>query len=280
MSNVRSSITSGVLASFWSAVALTQAPPSEPLILEGKIDQLAVELNRQQLSVAPCASPTWPAPSALGSPPSVATWHSQQFPRDWQFPRCTGWDAGRFESFAAVSGTFNDPDVDAIAGRIGAISSYRGMRYWSVTDRRFEVLITDAFAVDGPNPGARRADFTPAEMRAGRELFFVEQDNRSSSPILYRMKIVAHDAGRLIIDFVNVSRVSKLFLTIFDPGDLRTALFVSARGGDTWQCYALSASNPRAFSGLLANDKSLTNRLLAFYAHSARVEDADLPWQQ
>jgi hypothetical protein len=154
------------------------------------------------------------------------------------------------------------------------------MRYWSVTDRRFEVLITDAFAVDGPNPGARRADFTPAEMQVGRELFFVEQDNRSSLPVLYRMKIVEHDAGHLIVDFVNVARVSKLFLTIFDPGDLRTTLFVSARGGDLWQCYALSASNPRVFSALLANDKSLTNRLLAFYAHSARMEEALMPWQQ
>ena len=263
MSTFRSAMTVGVLAALWSAIALPRTPPTE-----------------QQVFVAPCASPTWPAPSDLGSPPNVATWHSQQFPRDWQLPSCAGWEAGRFESFAAVSGTFNGSDVDAVARRVGAISSYSGLRYWSVTDRRFAVLITDAFAVDGPNPGARRADFTPAEMQVGRELFFVEQDNRSSSPVLYRMKVVEHDAGRLVVDFVNVAKVSKLFLTIFEPGDLRTILFVSRRGGGTWQCYALSASNPRVFSGLLANDKSLANRLIAFYAHSARMEEAALPWQQ
>jgi hypothetical protein len=228
-----------------------------------------------------CASPTWPAASALGVPPNVATSRSQQFPQDWELPRCAGWEAGRFESIAAVAGTFTDSDVDAILRRVGAISTYTGTRYWSVTDRRFEVLITDAYAVDGPNTRARRADFTLLEMQVGRELFFVEQDNRSSSPILYRMKIVELDAERLIVDFVNVAKVSKLLVTMFDPGDLRTTLFVSARGSGTWQCYALSASNPRGvFSGLLANEKSLANRLLALYAHSARVEEMGLPWQQ
>src|SRR5215813_7570152 len=61
MINVPSSFTVGVLASFYSTVALTQAPPSEPLLLQakiplgdirGRIDHLAVDLNRQRLFVA------------------------------------------------------------------------------------------------------------------------------------------------------------------------------------------------------------------------------------
>lgn len=67
MSNVLSSITAGVLTSFCSTVALTQTPPSEPLVLEakiplgdvrGRIDHLAVDLNRQRLFVAELGNDT------------------------------------------------------------------------------------------------------------------------------------------------------------------------------------------------------------------------------
>jgi len=61
MANVLSTFTVGLLASFCSTVALTQTPPSEPLVLQakiplgdvrGRIDHLAVDLNRQRLFVA------------------------------------------------------------------------------------------------------------------------------------------------------------------------------------------------------------------------------------
>src|SRR5438046_5529577 len=67
MSNVRSSFAVGVLASFCSTVALTQTPPSEPLVLQakiplgdvrGRIDHLAVDPNRQRLFVAELGNDT------------------------------------------------------------------------------------------------------------------------------------------------------------------------------------------------------------------------------
>ena len=68
MSNVLSSITVGsVLASLVSTVALPQAPPREALVLEtkiplgdvrGRIDHLAVDLNRQRLFVAELGNDT------------------------------------------------------------------------------------------------------------------------------------------------------------------------------------------------------------------------------
>src|SRR5262252_8062445 len=67
MSNLRSSFTLGVLATFCSTVALAQTPPSEPLVLEtkiplgdvrGRIDHLAVDLNRQRLFVAELGNDT------------------------------------------------------------------------------------------------------------------------------------------------------------------------------------------------------------------------------
>ncbi len=67
MLNVRWSFTVAVLASFCSTVALTQTPPSEPLVLQakiplgdvrGRIDHLAVDLNRERLFVAELGNDT------------------------------------------------------------------------------------------------------------------------------------------------------------------------------------------------------------------------------
>jgi DNA-binding beta-propeller fold protein YncE len=66
MPKVLSLFTAGVLASFCST-ALTQTPPSEPLVLQtkialgdvrGRIDHLAVDLNRQRLFVAELGNDT------------------------------------------------------------------------------------------------------------------------------------------------------------------------------------------------------------------------------
>jgi len=62
-----SPITFGLLASLWSTVALTQTPPTEPLVLQakialgdvrGRIDHLAVDVNRQRLFVAELGNDT------------------------------------------------------------------------------------------------------------------------------------------------------------------------------------------------------------------------------
>ena len=67
MSRVRSSFTLGVLASFCSNIAWTQTPPGQPLVLQakiplgnvrGRIDHLAVDLNRQRLFVAELGNDT------------------------------------------------------------------------------------------------------------------------------------------------------------------------------------------------------------------------------
>jgi DNA-binding beta-propeller fold protein YncE len=67
MYNLRSSFTVGVLASLCSTVALTQTPPSEPLVLQakiplgevrGRIDHLAVDLARRRLFVAELGNDT------------------------------------------------------------------------------------------------------------------------------------------------------------------------------------------------------------------------------
>lgn len=168
--------------------------------------------------------------------------------------------------------------MDAVLSRIAAISSYKGMRYWSVTDQRFEPLIKDAFAVEGSASKNTRSDFTPTEMQVGRELFFTELDNRSSDPVLYRMSVIERGPDRIVVDITNTNKVRRLLFTVFQPGDLRTALFISRAKDGTWTCYALSGFHPTALTGLLDNHKSQVNRLLALYAHISELDDSGFPW--
>ena len=228
----------------------------------------------------PCGSPAWPSSAPVGSPPSIASWTLTQLPRDWALPACVGWELQRYGSFVAVVGTFHAAGMQALLNRLAAISSFKGLRYWSVTDRRLEVLITDAYAVAGPADDNKRPDFRPAELELGRDLYFAQRDNRSSGPVLNRMRVVENTRDRLVVDIENASKVRRFLLTLFDAGDLRTVLFISRTAEDTWTCYALLGFHPTALAELFDNPKSHINRLVALYGHVAGSDDSALPWAQ
>lgn len=228
----------------------------------------------------PCALPDWPPSAIAGAPPTVATWTLAQLPREWVPQSCVGWDVRRFTSFAVVVGTFQAEGIEAVLERIGAISAYKGMRYWSVSDRRLEPLVTDAFSVETPGPNNRRPDFTPNEMQVDRDLFFVEHDNRSSDPVIYRIRVVERSADHVVVDIANANKVRALLMTLFEPGDLRTSLFIYGSQDGTWTCYALSGFHPTMLTGLLDKHKSYLNRLIALYGHIAGSDGSMLPWAQ
>jgi hypothetical protein len=117
-------------------------------------------------------------------------------------------------------------------------------------------------------------------MQAGRELLFSQQDNRSSDRVLYRMKIIERSPDRIVVDIANVTKVRRFLVTLFEPGDLRSALFISRTAEGVWTCYALSAFHPTSLTGLLDSHKSQVNRVLALYGHIAGLDSSDLPWSK
>jgi hypothetical protein len=244
-------------------------------------------------SVTPALAATGPAePAGCGpSPPSarapdgsgssqsaITSWTLSQLPAEWGLQSCIGWDPQRFSSYAGVAGKIHAAGIDEVLARLGAISAYKGMRYWSVTDRKVETLVTEAFAVADAASKNGRPDFAMAEMLTGQELYFMERDNRSSQPVLYRMTILERRADRLVVDIANASKVRLFLLTLFEPGDVRTALFVSRADDGTWNGYALSGFHPRSIAGLLDNRQSHANRLIALYGHVAGSDENELPW--
>src|ERR1051325_9594239 len=104
----------------------------------------------------PCAGGA-PVPQ-YADPPAVRTWSGVDL------PACLHWN-GKARLVVALAGRFHhEGDVDALLQRFGAVSSMRGLRYWSVTDKAWRVLITHAASVRG-------RDFTPEELKRGEDLY-------------------------------------------------------------------------------------------------------------
>ncbi len=225
-----------------------------------------------------CLPPAWPSPPPLGVPPAVSMGIASDFPSEWQVPLCVAWDGQFFTAVATVHGTLDALDVNALLERIGAVSSLKGMRYWSVTDHRLQTLITNSFAVLLAQPNQPRPDYALGEFQVGQELYFSEQDNRLPDPVIYRLRILERDEHHFVIDITNVTAAKKLFLTLLSPGDVRTIIFVSDTKEGRWTCYGLSGVHASKLASIVENPKSQLNRLLAFYGFISGADLATLPW--
>jgi hypothetical protein len=184
----------------------------------------------------------------------------------------------RVTSVAVVVGAFNEGGLVNVLRKLGAISSYPGTRYWSVTDGRMETLITDAFAVVPAQPDKQRSDFLPTEFETGNDLVFSQQDNRLPNPTLYKIRVIQRGQNRIVIDISNINVVKRLLLTVLEPGDLHTALFIAGSSDGKLTCYAVSGLHASGLSRILGNPRSHLNRLLALYGHIGGIDVAALPW--
>jgi len=128
--------------------------------------------------------------------------------------------------------------------RLGAISTMKGLRYWSVSEGGMRELVKDAAALSGAE-GGRRDDFAPGDIRAGAVLYFLEEDNRSSEPVTYRMRVLEATPDRIVAETENVTPI-KAFVTLFPPGAFRAAYFMTRVDARTWSLYAVSAATDRA----------------------------------
>ena len=107
-------------------------------------------------------------------------------------------DLFRFTEMVAVAGRFRcSPGVAGLLRRVGAISGWEGIRYWSTTRKQWRRLIIESCALPGPDAGgACREDFAPGDMEEGRTLYFRQEDNVFGAAV-YRMRIIRASPDRL-----------------------------------------------------------------------------------
>lgn len=130
----------------------------------------------------------FPPYADLRSTPNIRVWRRWQLGSDWAPPSCTGW-LPKNGIVVALAGQFSfSGSASDLLGRFGAISTLTGLRYWSVSENGWRVIISHATALEGPDLDRPRPVFSPAEMRSGTNLYFAHDDNRGSGEVVYRMK--------------------------------------------------------------------------------------------
>jgi hypothetical protein len=218
--------------------------------------------------VPPCvgANP-YPDFAPVDAPPAVQV-ISRNDLAAWKPAPCIGWEAKDDGVLVALAGSFHfNRTTDELLKRFGAISSLKNLQYWSVTDGGWQTLITSASALDSPDGGHSRGDFTLAEMKSGKELYFAQQDNRTSEEVVYRMKVSDLGADGFVVAVENVTPVRSFMLTLFDPGDLQSVHFVKRESPGVFRFYGLAFAGESLASSLALPEASYVNRALALYGH-------------
>ena len=213
----------------------------------------------------PCGIAAQPPYAPPGAAPALLTWLP---PEKWIPPACTGWRSENAEVGTALAGSFRfDGTTRDLVGRFGAVSTLRGIRYWSVSDRGWKTLVESAAAVEHPDRRTQRQDFSVTEMTSGNVLYFVQRDNRSSGDVLYAMRVREAGPGHLRVDVENASTVKLLFFSLYKPGELQSSFFIDRLSPGIWGFYILSRSlnTPSLMPG--DPGQSSANRAIAFYRH-------------
>ena len=219
----------------------------------------------------PCGVAPVPAYAEPGQPPAVQAWRGK-VAGAWAPPACTGWAPSGADILVAVAGSFrHDGDIDVLLARIGAISAKAQVRYWSTTDKRWQPLVTEAFALGGPDPAQRRDDFTPAQFVKGQSLHYAQSDNRSSGKTVYRERVLVSERERLAIVSENLTPVKMTLVTLFEAGDMQTAYFVERRAPGVWTFYSLTRTRMASSLMPIGSDASYINRAVAFYRLVAAI---------
>ena len=176
----------------------------------------------------------------------------------------------------ALSGRFTHVGtLDDLAARLGAVSTTRGLRYWSVTAGDWRDLVSDAHALDAADAGATRPDFSAEEILSGRTLHFAQNDTRSWGMNVFDLTALEGSPDRLVLESENVSPIKLGPITLFPPRVLQSVQFIDRIAGDTWSWFGLSVIQKDAPA---ASERSLTNRQAAFYRFLVgREPDGDPP---
>ena len=226
-----------------------------------------------------CDTGIRPVYPPIGPPPLIETWTKDRLKGSSKGLDCTDLNLQRFTLLLALTGSFRSKESgDALLVRFGSISTLQGIRYWSVTDNRWETMITDATALEGPDINRQRTDFTLPEMKGGKDLYFSESDNRASDKVVCRMRIPETSGNRLEVNTSNITGINLFHLPVFDPGDLQSLFFVERINPDTWGYYSLSGIREKGIVSIEDHQKSYINRANAMYRHfTGAMPDRDPP---
>jgi hypothetical protein len=169
-----------------------------------------------------------------------------------------------------ISGSFRSRgEIDVVLARLAAVSLLPQMRYWSVSDGRWEQLVLVAAALataDGPE----RPDFTADELRDGEIHYYRQKDNRSSNAVVYDLRVQATSASASV-EITNVTPLRYLFFVLFPPRNLHTYVQLRRRDSGLWDLLVADSFGPDTSRLALGHEASFVNRTAATFRHLAGI---------
>jgi hypothetical protein len=228
----------------------------------------------------PCGIASYPAVPALDARPNIGLWTAKTLGKGWAPPACTGWLTAPTALVVAVAGHFTDGrDLDAMLARIGTISALREVRYWSVTDKRWNALFIRPTSIGSADSKTPRSDFSATEIQSGGALYFQSFDSHLSGELITRLSTKELGAERIVLEMANVSPMRWLAFTIVPPGGMQTLYILDHQSDGSWQFYSLTRIvNASSFLSQLVTGPSYVNRAVAMYRYIAGIPtDRDPP---
>ena len=222
----------------------------------------------------PCGNDPAPAYPNMDQQPTTRFWDGGDLGHDWTPPPCTGWTTRGFSTLVATAGHFRSPrGIDAIRRRIGAISEFDGMLYWSTTHQKWQPMIFNASAMTGSEKGQPRRNFSTDEISEGSAYYYQLTDNLAGKA-MYRIRIIAASPDHLVFETENISTMRYLLVPLFRPGDLQSIYFLDrelSNSNEDWRYYSLVRTGKNASKLINGHEASSINRAVAFYRYLAGI---------
>lgn len=211
--------------------------------------------------------------------PVTQVWQEQDLARaHWQPPVCSGWPAlSRSKVLVGLTTSLQSGGtMTSLIARLGAISALPGVQYWSTTDDKWGPIARAASALSGPDPAARRRDFSASEFATGAQLYYWEDDVRTGSTV-YRLTVLGRTPDSLVVSSENVTAIRRFYLTVFQPGALQTLLTIQVAGPGTFAIRILTRSGEGSSMFAAGHEKSFVNRAAALYRYIAGLRTDQEP---
>lgn len=227
----------------------------------------------------PCPPAVARAVPALGAPATIVVSQGAELGPSWQAPPCTGWAPGPVRLLISITNRFSGPaSIDDILARAGAVSLLKSVRYWSISGRKWQPMLSSAEALAAADRKQKRGDFTAEELRSGRPLYSLLNDSGPASSAIFRTRVTGATATTVSLEMENSTIISMLGITLFNPGDIKTFGVIARQADGSWVNHSLVRIDGRANSFLQGDGGSYVNRAVAYMRHLAGTPtDAEPP---
>jgi hypothetical protein len=144
-----------------------------------------------------------------------------------------------------------------------AISTLKGIEYFSASRKRMRIYFHDAYVIDSPDGKNRIDDPSEADISVSTKVYAYLHD---SSMGKYTAEVVYFYSGDIVVmNITNFTTLKQFFIPIVQPGELRTYIALMHLDNKILFYGLVYVKTINFFINLEKNTESFYNRLIALY---------------